>query len=85
MTPLPRALNTQKLALTFEVLGSTTLDLDILHLKIKPRNKIIWPTLVQKMSIINRGYLQLVFQILQLLYLVWEVTVTATILSYLTQ
>ena len=84
-TPLSCGQNTQELALAFGVLGSTTLDLETLHLKIKPRNKIIWPTLVQKMSIINTGYLQLVFQILWLFYLVWEVTVTATILSHLTQ
>ena len=84
-TPLPCGQNTQELALAFGVLGSTTLGLDTLHLKIKPRNKIIWPTLVQKMSIINMGCLQLVFQILWLFYLVWEVTMAATILSYLTQ
>jgi len=77
--------NTRELALAFGVLGRTTLGLDTLHLKIKPRNKIIWPTLVQKMSIITMGCLQLVFQILWLFYLVWEVTVAATILSYLTQ
>jgi len=63
-TPLSCGQNTQELALAFGVLGSITLDLDTLHLKIKPRNKIIWPILVQKMSIINTGCLQLVFQIL---------------------
>jgi len=84
-TPLPFGQKTQELALAFVVLGSTTLGLDTVHLKIKPRNKIIWPTLVQKMSIINMGRLQLVFQLLWLFYLVWEVTVAATILSYLTQ
>jgi hypothetical protein len=39
--PVPCGQNTQDLALAFEVLGSKTLDLDTLHLKVKPRNKII--------------------------------------------
>jgi hypothetical protein len=58
--------NTQDLALAFEVLCNTTLDLDTLHLKVRPKNKIMWPTRAQQISVFNTECLSFVFQILQL-------------------